>query len=48
MAKPPALARVLVRLLVRRDARDVIIGDLDEEFREQTASGSATRAARRG
>ena len=47
MAKPPALARVLVRLLVRRDARDVIIGDLDEEFREQTASGSATRAARR-
>jgi putative ABC transport system permease protein len=47
MARPPALARALVTLLVRRDARDVILGDLDEDFRDALGANSDVRAARR-
>src|SRR5262245_27537580 len=47
MAKPPAVARLLVRLFVRRDARDIIVGDLDEDFREEIARGTRASAARR-
>jgi putative ABC transport system permease protein len=47
MPRPPGLARALVRLLLRRDAREVILGDLDEDFRGQIAAGATRRAARR-
>jgi putative ABC transport system permease protein len=47
MARPPRLARALVRLLVRRDARDVILGDLDEDFRDQLRADTGLAAARR-
>ena len=47
MARPPALARALVTLLVRRDARDVILGDLDEDFDQQLSDGAGIGAARR-
>jgi len=45
--RPPALARALVRLLIRGEAREVIAGDLDEEFAERLAAGSTTSAASR-
>lgn len=46
-ARPPALPRALVRLLVRGDAREVIVGDLDEEFAELVAAGTPASAAAR-
>ena len=47
MWRPPAFARALVQWFVRRDARDVILGDLDEDFQDQFNTGAGMRAARR-
>jgi predicted permease len=47
MPRPPALARALVRLLVPRHARDVILGDLDEDFVDQVKAGAPASTARR-
>ena len=44
---PPRLARALALLLLRGDAREVIVGDLDQEFAEAIASSVRPAAARR-
>ena len=43
---PPALARALVRLLVRADDRDFLLSDLDDRF-HQVAETQGPQAARR-
>jgi hypothetical protein len=42
--RPPRLARLLASIAIRGDAREVILGDLDQEFHEAIAR---TRAAPR-
>jgi len=44
---PPRLARALATWLLRGDAGEVIVGDLDQEFAEAIAAGTPARAARR-
>jgi predicted permease len=44
---PPRLARAFAHACLRGDAREVIVGDLDQEFAEAIASGTPLRAARR-
>jgi predicted permease len=44
---PPRLARSLALLLLRGDAREVIVGDLDQEFAEAISSGVRPARARR-
>ena len=44
---PPRLARALATLLIKGEAREVIVGDLDQEFVETIASGARPAAARR-
>lgn len=45
--QPPRLARVLTSLTLRGDAREVIVGDLDQEFADAIAAGGSRRVARR-
>lgn len=45
--KPPQLARLIAQLLIRGDAREVVIGDLDQEFAEAIANQVPTSVARR-
>ncbi|HEX5216111.1 MAG TPA: ABC transporter permease [Vicinamibacterales bacterium] len=45
--RPPRLPRALASLLLRGEAREVVVGDLDEEFARQIAAGAARRDARR-
>ena len=45
--RPPRLARLLARLLVRSDAREIVIGDLDEEFARAVIDGVGPARARR-
>jgi predicted permease len=46
--QPPQLARALVMLLLREEMREIVLGDLDEEFtRTVAAGGVAWRAKRR-
>lgn len=45
--QPPRLARQLARWLLRGDTREVIAGDLDQEFTERIAEGGTIAAARR-
>jgi predicted permease len=47
MSRPPAVARMLLALRFRREAREIIVGDLNEEFAELVASGVSERSARR-
>ncbi len=47
MPAPPRLARALVSLLTRGEVREVILGDLDEEFHDRLAAGWSAPAARR-
>jgi predicted permease len=44
---PPRLARALVSLFLSGDVREVIVGDLDQEFFEAVRAGAPLRAARR-
>ena len=44
---PPRLARSLATLLLRGDAREVIVGDLDQEFAEAISAGVLPARARR-
>jgi hypothetical protein len=44
---PPRLARALAGLLLRGEAAEVIVGDLDQEFAEAVAAGTRVRTARR-
>jgi predicted permease len=44
---PPRVARALALLLLRGDAREVVVGDLDQEFADAVTSGVALAAARR-
>ena len=46
-ARPPRLARALVSLCIRGEAREVIAGDLDEEFSELIAAGTPAPTATR-
>jgi predicted permease len=45
--QPPRLARLLVSLLFRGEAREVIVGDLDQEFSEAVRADVPLAAARR-
>ena len=45
--RPPVLARWLTSLFLRGDAREVVVGDLDEAFARRIAAGQARRAATR-
>lgn len=47
MIEPPRLARLLVRLGLRGDAREVIAGDLDQDFADALEAGQSPAAARR-
>ncbi len=44
---PPAAARYLLRLFLRRDEREFILGDLEEEYRTDVLPRLGPRAARR-
>jgi predicted permease len=44
---PPRLPRMIARLFIRGDAREVVVGDLDQEFAEAIASQVPAGAARR-
>jgi predicted permease len=44
---PPILPRALASLLLSSDAREVVVGDLDQEFAETLAAGMSPSAARR-
>jgi predicted permease len=44
---PPRLARALAGLLLRGEAAEVIVGDLDQEFAEAVAAGARVGTARR-
>ena len=44
---PPRLARLIAHLLLRGDAREVVIGDLDQEFADAIAGHVPAGAARR-
>ena len=44
---PPALARWIASTLLRGDAREIVVGDLDEAFARRIASGTSARAAAR-
>ena len=46
-ARPPRLARALASLMLRGDAREVIVGDLDQEFADAIRTGVTPQAARR-
>lgn len=46
-ARPPRLARALVASLLRGDMREVVLGDLDEEFTRRLEAGTTPSAARR-
>jgi predicted permease len=46
-ARPPRLARWLASLLVRPEARDVVLGDLDEELARAIEAGVAPPRAKR-
>jgi predicted permease len=46
-SRPPVLPRLLATLLLRGDARQIIIGDLDEAFTRRLAGGAPRREARR-
>ena len=45
--QPPWLARTLAAACLRGEAREVITGDLDQEFAESVAAGTPVAAARR-
>jgi predicted permease len=45
--RPPRLARLLASIAIRGDAREVILGDLDQEFHEAIAAHASGAAARR-
>ncbi|MFI5178581.1 MAG: ADOP family duplicated permease [Vicinamibacterales bacterium] len=45
--QPPRLARALALACLRGDAREVIVGDLDQEFAETVAAGTSHGRARR-
>src|SRR5262245_38675102 len=45
--QPPRLARFVATLAIRGEAREVILGALDQEFHETIASGASSAAARR-
>ena len=45
--RPPRLPRLLATIAIRGEAREVILGDLDQEFHEAIASGAGRAAARR-
>jgi predicted permease len=47
MVRPPVLARALLAICLRGETREIIVGDLDEEFFERIASGASLRDARR-
>lgn len=44
---PPRLARAIAAVCIRGDAREVILGDLDQEFSEAAAAGLSPAGARR-
>ena len=44
---PPRLARAVVSLFLSGDVREVILGDLDQEFLEAVRAGTPPRSARR-
>ena len=44
---PPLIPRILLRLLLRGDAREVVLGDLDEEFAAYVLPMQGVRFARR-
>jgi predicted permease len=45
--RPPILARVLVRLCLRGEMREIVHGDLDQEFHDAVAAGTDRRTAAR-
>lgn len=45
--QPPRLARAIVSLLLGGEAREVVMGDLDQEFREALRAGTPLALARR-
>jgi len=45
MPRPPVLARLIVRLLLRGELGEVVRGDLDEEFHDALSAGAARHAA---
>jgi putative ABC transport system permease protein len=47
MTRPPALARALLTLCLPGEAREVVTGDLEEEFARLVGSGVPVRVARR-
>jgi predicted permease len=47
MVRPPRLARALIALVIRGEAREVVLGDLEEDFQHQLETGAPPRVARR-
>jgi len=45
--RPPRLPRLLASVLLRGEMREVVLGDLDEEFALAIAAGADRRQARR-
>jgi predicted permease len=45
--RPPRLTRLLVSVLLRADASEIVLGDLDEEFTRAIDADAAPRRARR-
>lgn len=45
--RPPRVARLLAFMLLPRDAREIVLGDLDEQFGRAIDEGVAPRRARR-
>jgi predicted permease len=47
ISRPPRLARTLVASLLRGDMREIVLGDLDEEFARNLERGTTVSRARR-
>jgi predicted permease len=47
VTRPPALARLLVLACLRGEMREIVRGDLDQEFHDAVAAGRDRRAAKR-